>query len=112
MMRVESLTPGSDKSTLIPQADLQDYFVLNACQVFAKLGLGGSHWITHWKRLDLSGSRAEEAEKIPATLPLAVRPSADEWMQLYDLKGFDQSVKRRASNILQLISSKKELGLP
>jgi len=112
MMREESLPPGGDKSTSstsIPPAHLQDFFVLNACQVFAKLEQGGSHG-NDWIFLDPERKK-RIIENIPATLPLA-RPSADEWMQLYDLKGYDPSVKRRASDILQLISSKKELGLP
>jgi hypothetical protein len=77
--------------------------------VFAKLVQDGSHG-NNWIFLDPERKK-RIIEIIPAPLPLA-RPSADEWMQLYDLKGFDQSVKRRASDILQLISSKKELGLP
>ena len=90
-----------------------------ACKVYAKLEPG----------LVCSGSESQPAknwiflspadkksliDSIPSTIPFGRQPQQlfDIVEQLYADNGLDERAKKRALEIIQLINSKKELGVP
>ena len=97
-----SLGPGSTQLH-------QDFFVLNACQVFVKLKAPATLNNAGW--LFLSPQRKREIiGSIPVTVPYGAH-TAPYNFDVYDRHGFDGTAKARAVEILYLIIAKKEMGI-
>ena len=97
-----SLGPGSSQLH-------QDFFVLNACQVSMKLKPPEATMDKGW--LFLSPERKQEIiRSIPVTISPSVHNSPPNF-EIYDRNGHDEPTKRKAAEILELISAKKEMGI-
>ena len=99
----ESHSPGPDSSQLH-----QDFFVLNACQVFMKLKPPAT-MDRGW--LFLSPEQKQEiVRSIPVTFPQGAQNAAYSF-DIYDRYGYGEPTKRKAAEILDIINAKKEMGI-
>lgn len=99
----------ASQDSQIPSTQLQqDFFVLNACKVFVKFE---SPMAMEKGWLFVSSERRQEIiDSIPATIPFNAQNTAPSF-ELYDKNGFGEDVKKKALDILEVISSKREMGI-
>ncbi|XP_045025411.1 general transcription factor 3C polypeptide 1 isoform X2 [Daphnia magna] len=87
----------------------QEHFVINSCKVFVDVILPESE---HEGWLFISPKKKQEIiDSIPTTVPFADTVSEQSFLDLYDQHKLSQSVKQDAIRVLQLITSKKEMGI-
>lgn len=85
----------------------QEHFVINSCKVSVDVDTKDNQ---NWFFLSPQ-CKQEILDSIPVVIPCSELPSQAECWELYDLNGLDGSAKAEAVRILQLIDSKKEMGI-
>ncbi|EFX77102.1 hypothetical protein DAPPUDRAFT_321692 [Daphnia pulex] len=87
----------------------QEHFVINSCKVYVDLSLPESS-SEGW--LFISPKKKQEIiDTIPTTVPFSHTLPDQAYEQLYDRMECSESAKDDAATILQLITSKKEMGI-
>jgi len=87
----------------------QEHFVINSCKVYVDLSLPES---TSEDWLFISPKKKQEIiDAIPTTVPFSHTLPDQAYEQLYERMGCSQNAKDDAATVLQLITSKKEMGI-
>lgn len=100
--------PQSQSNQLTPHIQ-QEHFVINSCKVYVDVSLPESA-SEGW--LFISPKKKQEIlVSIPTTVPFANSLPDQAYEQLYERLNCSQSAQDDAATILQLITSKKEMGI-